>query len=93
MSARNDQLPGNVYERQVMGRALRIMRENAGLTRSALATLLHASWSSVQRLEDGQRWPTSDTLSRWRIATGAGPLWLSLAHAEAEMGEASPPAE
>jgi transcriptional regulator with XRE-family HTH domain len=57
--------------RQQLGRALRQLRDAAGLTGTQLATLLGVAQSTISRLENGRALPSPEQLDQWAAATGA----------------------
>jgi transcriptional regulator with XRE-family HTH domain len=65
----------------IIGRTIRSLREEAGLTQEALALEVKISKSEVSRLEKGKRNPKWETMKR--LAKGLGvPCWHMVAKAE-----------
>jgi transcriptional regulator with XRE-family HTH domain len=68
-----------------MGRAIKIMRETAGMTQQQLADGMNTTQSSVARLEAGGRWPSSTMVARILDATGISGVSLAMGIAEREI--------
>jgi transcriptional regulator with XRE-family HTH domain len=62
---------GEVDRRQRLGKALRELRRDAGLTGVQLAGRLHIAQSSVSRIEAGRQVLTPEQIRQWANATGA----------------------
>ncbi|WP_283137232.1 helix-turn-helix domain-containing protein [Rhizohabitans arisaemae] len=56
--------------REALGRQLRELRRNAGLTGTALAKLLGWPQSKVSKIENGRQTPTEADIRTWAVATG-----------------------
>jgi transcriptional regulator with XRE-family HTH domain len=61
---------------ETLGDRIKMAREAAGLTQSALASALQTQWQQVSRWERGQAIPRSPTVTRIAEETCTTPVWL-----------------
>jgi transcriptional regulator with XRE-family HTH domain len=80
-------MPSKLDDPRVLGRAMRALREAAGLTQKALAERVGTSEAYVSNIEGGRRDARWSTIARLLLALGAGLHDLADAMAEAEKRE------
>lgn len=61
---------------KILARNIREKRESLGISMGELSRRSDLSWSAIQRVENGIRWPTPDTIEK--IAKGLGVLSTTL---------------